>query len=120
MTCRNIRFRLEIMHNHYWITPVRRQDIARLVTSANEKLTKDEQVQTDDQKRLTIQKSLEILEITDLPEHGLEISFEKPNFTESEHENYRTPNETFLEPLNEAVAEQIDQLIAKLNDCANE
>ncbi|XP_046975828.1 uncharacterized protein LOC124541934 [Vanessa cardui] len=82
--------------------------------------TKDEQVQTEiDQKRNAIvRKSLEILEITDL-ESGtdLEVTFEKNlDFTESEQEDYQTPND-FLEPLNEAVTEQIDQLISKLGDC---
>lgn len=94
----------------------------------SEKDTKDEQIQTNGdtdneiqrKNQLNIQKSLEILEITDDGDDAdLEVSFEKPNFTESEHENYRTPNENFLEPLNEAVAEQIDQLIAKLTDCVD-
>lgn len=85
-----------------------------------QKETKDEEIQTsreEIQKRnpLMVQKSLEILEITD-DEDDVEVSFEKP-FTESEHENYRTPNENFLEPLNKAVTEQIDELISKLSDC---
>ncbi|KOB68010.1 Glycogen synthase [Operophtera brumata] len=73
---------------------------------------------THDQKIL-LQKSLEILDITDVQQDGLEVTFEKPNFSESENEDYRTPSD-FLEPLTEAVTEQIDQLIAKLNDCVQE
>ncbi|XP_013177034.1 PREDICTED: uncharacterized protein LOC106124673 [Papilio xuthus] len=88
-----------------------------------QKETKDEEVQTsrEDVRRnpLTVQKSLEILEITDEDHDDVEVSFEKP-FTESEHENYRTPNENFLEPLNKAVTEQIDELISKLSDCIEE
>lgn len=95
---------------------------------SSERDTKDEQIETagdhtidvERKNQLNIQKSLEILEITDdCDDKDLEVSFEKPNFTESEHENYRTPNENFMEPLNEAVAEQIDQLIAKLADCVD-
>lgn len=88
-----------------------------------QKETKDEQVQTIDEHTIDVQrkniinlqKSLEILEIADDGHVEEDVSFEK-NFAESEPENFRTPND-FLEPLNEAVAEQIDQLIAKLNDC---
>uniref|UniRef100_A0A2A4IZM5 Glycogen [starch] synthase n=1 Tax=Heliothis virescens TaxID=7102 RepID=A0A2A4IZM5_HELVI len=88
---------------------------------------KDEECQTSDsqndvQKKnlINLQKSLEILDINDDGDDpSIEVSFEKPNFTESEHEHYRTPNENFLEGLNEAVAEQIDQLISKLQDCAD-
>ncbi|KPJ19685.1 Putative glycogen [starch] synthase [Papilio machaon] len=88
-----------------------------------QKETKDEEVQTsrEDIRRnpLTVQKSLEILELSDDEADDVEVSFEKP-FTESEHENYRTPNENFLEPLNKAVTEQIDELISKLSDCFEE
>ncbi|XP_026322713.1 glycogen [starch] synthase isoform X1 [Hyposmocoma kahamanoa] len=75
--------------------------------------------QIDIQKKnaINVQKSLEILEITDVPESDIEVSFKKKDpFTESQ-EDYRTPSD-FIEPLNQAMAEQIDQLIQKLNDSA--
>lgn len=83
-------------------------------------LRKSLEGQKSQEKSLTVQKSLELLEIPDENDgRDIEVSFEKKNvFTESQNDEYRTPND-FLEPLNEAMAEQIDQLIAKLNDCAD-
>lgn len=77
----------------------------------------DHQIDIQKKNAINVQKSLEILEITDIPESDIEVSFKnKDPFSESQ-EDYRTPTD-FIEPLNEAVAEQIDQLIQKLNDCA--
>lgn len=119
------------MKSYYYLLYIKtvRRDYTpnRLTTSIQKetpKETKDEEVQTNEEHRvdvqkknlLNVQKSLEILDITDEGDNGIEVSFEKPNFAE-EHDNYRTPNESFLEPLNEEMADQIDQLIAKLNDC---
>lgn len=77
----------------------------------------DHQIDVQKKNALNVQKSLEILEITDIPEPNIEVSFKKKDpFSESQ-EDYRTPSD-FIEPLNQAMAEQIDQLIKKLNDSA--
>lgn len=104
-------------HETSWLTASYHKEIEQ------HKETKDVEIQTEiDMKRnAIIRKSLEILEITDL-ESGkdLEVAFEKNlGLTESEHDDYQTAND-FLEPLNETVTEQIDQLIAKLGDCVDE
>lgn len=86
-----------------------------------QKCTKDAQVQTDvdvQKRNAIVRKSLEILEIKDL-ERGtdVEVTFEKNlELSESDQESFQTPSD-FLEPLNEAFVQQIDQLIAKLGDC---
>ena len=68
----------------------------------------------DTDKKAMLKKSLEILQINDDLDDTEEVTFEK-RFSESQ-EDYRTPSD-FLEPLNEVMAEQIDQLIAKLGEC---
>ncbi|KAI8433443.1 hypothetical protein MSG28_015478 [Choristoneura fumiferana] len=76
------------------------------------KSTKD----TDTQTSIT-QKSLEVL---DIKVDSTEVKFERLNESESDtfrtpNENFRSPNENLLEPLGDAVSEQIEELISKLN-----
>ncbi|CAH2228326.1 jg14652 [Pararge aegeria aegeria] len=102
-------------HEISWLTASYHKEIEKL------KSTKDQEVQTDfdlQKRNAIVRKSLEILEITDV-ERGtdIEVTFEKNlEFTDSDHESFQTPSD-YLEPLNEAVVQQIDQLIAKLGDC---
>ncbi|CAH2056086.1 unnamed protein product, partial [Iphiclides podalirius] len=83
--------------------------------------TRDAAVQCECGRGGSVQRSLELLQIDCEAAEGLEVGFERP-FAEAElaDDNYRTPNESFLEPLAEAVAEQIDELISKLSACADE
>ncbi|XP_022119437.2 uncharacterized protein LOC110996159 [Pieris rapae] len=79
--------------------------------------TKDEEIQTslDLEDKVRLQKSLEILEVTDVEiSKDIEVRFEKAIELEV-NENFDAKD--LFEPLNAAVAEQIEQLIAKLNDC---
>lgn len=100
-------------HETSWLTASYHKEIEKY------KDTRDEAVQTELEfkRSALVRKSLEILEIKDLENAtDLDVTFEKNlDFIESEQEDYQTPSD-FLEPLNEAVAEQIDQLIAKLDD----
>ncbi|XP_049883947.1 uncharacterized protein LOC126379282 [Pectinophora gossypiella] len=84
---------------------------------------KNSEHKIDIQKKnaINVQKSLEILEITDVAEDtGVEVSFERKSWGEDDgrecEEHYRTPSD-YLQPLTEAVTDQIDQLICKLNEC---
>ncbi|XP_045770056.1 uncharacterized protein LOC123870721 [Maniola jurtina] len=101
-----------------WLTASYHKEIEK------HKSTKEEGVQTDldlQKRNAIVRKSLEILEITDLERcTDVEVTFEKNlDFSESDQESFQTPSD-FLEPLNEAVVQQIDQLIAKLGDCVGE